>query len=184
LRELDESILAFDIARTTALAERVPEIRGGSLRYLARSPSPRAVQDDPHNQKITPRRSRVRPNSTHLRDRAPPRVGAPPGGLAEDAGRAGLLGRFMKEWINNCRVEPCHASTPGRLLGLAWTSRSGRIAESRWGIGDLSLRRSTAGPPLPADDDHPGAIEDHAHARSHRTRTPASCNAREDPATR
>src|SRR5207245_7908360 len=54
LRELDEAILAFDIARTTALADTYLKSGADRSAYLAQvAVTACKFQDDPHNQKIT-----------------------------------------------------------------------------------------------------------------------------------
>jgi len=103
LQELDEAILAFDIPRTTAVADAY--LRSGADRsaYLAAvAVTACKFQDDPHNQKITHSSFEEHEhNSTHLRDRlllAPARLLA---GWPKMPGERDCYGRFMKEWINN-----------------------------------------------------------------------------------
>src|SRR5438309_8245671 len=71
LRELDEAILAFDIARTTALADAYLKSGADRSAYLAAvAVTACKFQDDPHNQKITHSSfEEYGHNSTHLRDR-------------------------------------------------------------------------------------------------------------------
>jgi hypothetical protein len=103
LRELDEAILAFDVPRTTALANAYLE--SGADRNAYRTTvavTACKFQDDPHNQKITHSTfEEYGHNSTHLRDRlllAPVRLLA---GWPKMPGERDCYARFMKEWINN-----------------------------------------------------------------------------------
>jgi len=103
LRELDEAILAFDIARTTALADIYLKSGADRSAYLAQvAVTACKFQDDPHNQKITHSTfEEYGHNSTHLRDRlllASARLLA---GWPKMPGERDCYARFMKEWINN-----------------------------------------------------------------------------------
>jgi len=102
LAELDEAILAFDIPRTTALANAY--LRSGADRSAYTSTvaiTACKFQDDPHNQKITHSTfEEYAHNSTHLRDRlllATVRLLA---GWPKMAGERECYARFVKEWMN------------------------------------------------------------------------------------
>ena len=134
LQELDEAILAFDVPRTTAVADAY--LRSGADRRAFQSAVALTAckfQDDPHNQKITHSPSRsTADNSTHLRDRLLLAGGSTAGGLAEDAGRARLL-------------RPLHAGVDQRLAGLPRERqalvrpRGGRGAAQRTSRGPVSV---------------------------------------------
>jgi hypothetical protein len=103
LHDLDEAIVAFDVPRTTALAEAY--LRSGADRqayFEAVAVTACKFQDDPHNQKITHSTfEEYAHNSTHLRDRlllASARLLA---GWPKMPGERECYARFMKEWINN-----------------------------------------------------------------------------------
>ena len=103
LQELDEAILAFDVPRTTALANAYLKSGTDRSAYLAAvAVTACKFQDDPHNQKITHSSfEEYGHNSTHLRDRlllASPRLLA---GWPKMPGERDCYARFMKEWINN-----------------------------------------------------------------------------------
>jgi hypothetical protein len=103
LRELDEAILAFDIGRTTAVADAYLKSGADRSAYLAQvAVTACKFQDDPHNQKITHSTfEEYGHNSTHLKDRlllASARLLA---GWPKMPGERDCYGRFMKEWINN-----------------------------------------------------------------------------------
>jgi hypothetical protein len=100
LEALDEAILAFDIARATALADAY--VRSGRDRaaYQAQvALTACKFQDDPHNQKITHSSFEEHGhNSTHLRDRllvAPVRLLA---GWPKMPGERECFARWEKEW--------------------------------------------------------------------------------------
>jgi len=102
LRELDEAILAFDVARTTAVANAYLTSGADREAYLATiAVAACKFQDDPHNQKITHSSfEEYGHNSTHLKDRlllASARLLA---GWPKMPGERECYGRFMKEWIN------------------------------------------------------------------------------------
>ena len=103
LSELDEAILAFDIARTTAVADAYLKSGADRSAYLAQvAVTACKFQDDPHNQKITHSTfEEYGHNSTHLKDRlllASARLLA---GWPKMPGERDCYARFMKEWINN-----------------------------------------------------------------------------------
>ena len=93
LEELDEAILAYDVPRTTAVANAYLKSGADRRAYMtAVAVTACKFQDDPHNQKITHSTfEEYGANSTHLRDRLLLTSPAAPGRLAEDAGRARLL---------------------------------------------------------------------------------------------
>jgi hypothetical protein len=103
LEELDEAILAFDVPRTSALANAY--VQSGADRDAYRATvavTACKFQDDPHNQKITHSTFEEHGhNSTHLRDRlllASARLLA---GWPKMPGERECYARFMKEWIDN-----------------------------------------------------------------------------------
>ncbi len=103
LEELDEAILAFDIARTTAVASAYLKSGADREAYFATvAVTACKFQDDPHNQKITHSTfEEYGHNSTHLRDRlllASVRLLA---GWPKMPGERECYARFMKEWIDN-----------------------------------------------------------------------------------
>jgi len=103
LRELDEAIVAFDIARSTALANAYLKSGADRKAYQATvAVTACKFQDDPHNQKITHSTfEEYGHNSTHLKDRlllASARLLA---GWPKMPGERDCYARFVKEWINN-----------------------------------------------------------------------------------
>jgi hypothetical protein len=103
LRELDEAILAFDIARSTALANVYLKSGADRKAYQAAvAITACKFQDDPHNQKITHSTfEEYAHHSTHLKDRlllASVRLLA---GWPKMPGERDCYARFMKDWINN-----------------------------------------------------------------------------------
>lgn len=103
LEELDQAILAFDISRTTAVANAYLESGADRRAYQATvAVAACKFQDDPHNQKITHSTfEEYGHNSTHRRDRlllAAPRLLA---GWPKMPGERECYARFMKEWIHN-----------------------------------------------------------------------------------
>src|SRR5206468_5711620 len=103
LVELDEAILAYDVPRTTAVANAY--LRSGADRaaYMtAVATTACKFQDDPHNQKITHSTfEEYGHNSTHLRDRlllASVRLLA---GWPKMPGERECYARFVKDWIDN-----------------------------------------------------------------------------------
>jgi hypothetical protein len=102
LRDLDEAILSFDIARTTAIAKSYLESGADRPAYQsAVAVTACKFQDDPHNQKITHSSfEEYAHNKTHLRDRlllASARLLA---GWTKMPGERECYARFMREWIN------------------------------------------------------------------------------------
>ena len=103
LTELDEAILAYDVPRTTAIADAY--LRSGADRKAYQATVAIAAckfQDDPHNQKITHSTfEEYAHNSTHLRDRlllATVRLLA---GWPKMPGERDCYARFMTDWIKN-----------------------------------------------------------------------------------
>lgn len=103
LVELDEAILALDIARTTALAQAYLQSGADRNAYLATvAVTACKFQDDPHNQKITHSTfEEYQHNSTHLRDRLLLATARQLAGWVKMPGERECYARFMKEWINN-----------------------------------------------------------------------------------
>jgi hypothetical protein len=103
LRDQDEAIMAFDVARSTAVANAYLQ-SGADRQHLLEGIAVTACkfQDDPHNQKISHSTfEEYRQNSTHLRDRlllASVRLLA---GWPKMPGERDCYARFMREWINN-----------------------------------------------------------------------------------
>jgi hypothetical protein len=103
LRDQDEAIMAFDVPRSTAIANAYLQ-SGADRNTLLETVAVTACkfQDDPHNQKISHSTfEEYRHNSTHLRDRlllATVRLLA---GWPKMPGERDCYGRFMREWINN-----------------------------------------------------------------------------------
>lgn len=103
LEDLDQSILAFDIAKTTAIANAYLK-SGADLSAYQASVAITACkfQDDPHNQKITHSTFEEHAhNSTHLKDRlllASARLLA---GWPKMPGERECYARYMKEWMAN-----------------------------------------------------------------------------------
>jgi len=101
LQELDEAILAFDIARSTALADAYLR-SGADLRAFQAAVALTACkfQDDPHNMKITHSAFEEHAsNSTHLKDRlllAAVRLLA---GWTKMPGERDCYARFTREWM-------------------------------------------------------------------------------------
>ena len=102
LQELDEAILAYDVPRTTAIANAYLT-SGADRRAFMTAVAITACkfQDDPHNQKITHSTfEEYGANSTHLRDRlllTSPRLLA---GWPKMPGERDCYARFMREWMN------------------------------------------------------------------------------------
>ena len=103
LAELDEAILAYDVPRSTALAQAY--LKSGADRrafQAAVAVTACKFQDDPHNQKITlSAYEEYGQSSSHLRDRlllAAVRLLA---GWPKMPGERECYARFMREWINN-----------------------------------------------------------------------------------
>jgi hypothetical protein len=103
LRDQDEAIMAFDIARSTAIASAYLQSGADRARLLESiAVTACKFQDDPHNQKISHSAfEEYRQNSTHLRDRlllAGVRLLA---GWPKMPGERECYARFTREWINN-----------------------------------------------------------------------------------
>jgi hypothetical protein len=103
LEELDESILAFDVPRTCAVARAYLASGADRAAYQAAvAVTACKFQDDPHNQKITHSSfEEYQHNSTHLRDRlllASARLLA---GWPKMPGERECYARFTKEWMND-----------------------------------------------------------------------------------
>ena len=103
LRELDEAILAFDVPRTTAVANAYLESGADRNAFLAAvAVTACKFQDDPHNQKITLSAfEEYGHNATHLRERLLLAAARLLAGWPKMPGERDCYGRFMKEWINN-----------------------------------------------------------------------------------
>jgi len=101
LRELDEAIMALDIARTTALANAY--LQSGADRRAYQATVALAAcrfQDDPHNQKITISTfEEYGHNSTHLRDRLLLATARQLAGWTKMPGERDCYARFEKDWI-------------------------------------------------------------------------------------
>src|SRR5437667_4711122 len=103
LKEMEEAILAFDIARSTALANAYLKSGADRKAYQAAvAITACKFQDDPHNQKITHSSfEEYGHNSTHLKDNlllVSVRLLA---GWPKMPGERDCYARFMKDWINN-----------------------------------------------------------------------------------
>ncbi len=102
LQALDEAIMKFDIARSTAIADAY--LRSGADRaayFASVAITACKFQDDPHNQKITHSAfEEYAHNATHLRDRlllVPPRLLA---GWPKMPGERDCYARFEREWLH------------------------------------------------------------------------------------
>ncbi len=103
LKEQDEAILAFDFARSTAVANAYLQSNADRDALLATvAITACKFQDDPHNQKISHSTfEEYTHNSTHLRDRlllATVRLLA---GWPKMPGERDCYARFEREWIRN-----------------------------------------------------------------------------------
>ncbi|HEY0184392.1 MAG TPA: hypothetical protein VGC09_16395, partial [Rhodopila sp.] len=103
LRDQDEAIMAFDVARSTAITNAYLQSGADRTRLLESiAVTACKFQDDPHNQKISHSTfEEYRHNSTHLRDRlllASVRLLA---GWPKMPGERDCYARFEREWINN-----------------------------------------------------------------------------------
>jgi hypothetical protein len=99
----DESVLAFDIGHSTAVANAYLQAGGDPDRYMSTvAITACKFQDDPHNQKISHSTfEEYQHNSTHLRHRlllATVRLLA---GWPKMPGERDCYARFMKEWIHH-----------------------------------------------------------------------------------
>jgi hypothetical protein len=101
LRDLDEAILSFDIARSTAIAHAY--LQSGADRWPYQSAvavTACKFQDDPHNQKITHSSfQEYEHNSTHLRDRLLLASVRQLAGWPKMPGERDCYARFEKEWV-------------------------------------------------------------------------------------
>jgi hypothetical protein len=101
LRDLDEAILSFDIARSTATAHAYLQ-SGADRRPYQTTVAITACkfQDDPHNQKITHSAfQEYENNSTHLRDRLLLAAVRQLAGWPKMPGERDCYARFEKEWV-------------------------------------------------------------------------------------
>jgi len=101
LEELDAAILAYDVARTCAVADAY--LRSGADRRAFQSALALTAckfQDDPHNQKITHSAfEEYAHNGTHLRDRLLLAAARLLAGWPKMPGERECYARFMEEWI-------------------------------------------------------------------------------------
>jgi len=102
LEDLDQAILAFDFAKTTAIANAYLESGADLSAYQAAvALTACKFQDDPHNQKITHSSfEEYANNGTHLKDRlllASARLLA---GWPKMPGERECYARFVKDWMN------------------------------------------------------------------------------------
>ncbi len=103
LRELDDAILTFDIARSTAVAHAYLQ-SGADRRAYQTTVAVTACkfQDDPHNQKITHSSfEEYENNTTHLRDRLLLASVRQLAGWPKMPGGRDCYARFEKEWIRH-----------------------------------------------------------------------------------
>jgi hypothetical protein len=103
LGELDEAILAFDIPRSTAVADAYLRSGADRAKFMATVALVASkFQDDPHNQKITHSAfQEYENNSTHLRDRLLLAAVRQLAGWPKMPGERDCYARFMKEWIRH-----------------------------------------------------------------------------------
>jgi len=103
LVELDEAILAFDIARSTAVAHAYLQSGADRSKYMATVALVASkFQDDPHNQKITHSAfQEYEHNSTHLKDQLLLVAVRQLAGWPKMPGERDCYARFMKEWIRH-----------------------------------------------------------------------------------
>jgi hypothetical protein len=103
LVELDEAILAFDIARSTAVADAYLRSGADRKKYMATvALTASKFQDDPHNQKISHSSfQEYENNSTHLKDRLLLVAVRQLAGWPKMPGERDCYARFMKEWIRH-----------------------------------------------------------------------------------
>jgi len=101
LRDLDEAILSFDIARSTAVANAYLQSGADRRPYqTAVAITACKFQDDPHNQKITHSSfQEYEHNSTHLRDRLLLASVRQLAGWPKMPGERDCYARFEKEWV-------------------------------------------------------------------------------------
>jgi len=102
LQELDEAILAFDVPRTTAIANAYLKSGADRIAYMTTlAITACKFQDDPHNQKITHSTfEEYGVNSTHLRERLLLATARLLAGWPKMPGERECYARFMREWIN------------------------------------------------------------------------------------
>ena len=100
LAELDEAILAFDIARSTAVAHAYLATGADRRKYMATvALTACKFQDDPHNQKICHSAfQEYENNSTHLKDRLLIAAVRQLAGWPKMPGERDCFARFMKDW--------------------------------------------------------------------------------------
>jgi hypothetical protein len=103
LIELDEAILAFDIARSTALANAYLASGADRKAYMATvAIAACKFQDDPHNQKISHSAfQEYENNSTHLKDRLLLVAVRQLAGWPKMPGERDCYARFMRDWIRH-----------------------------------------------------------------------------------
>lgn len=101
LRDLDEAILSFDIARSTAIANAYLQSGADRRPYqTAVAITACKFQDDPHNQKITHSSfQEYEHNSTHLRDRLLLASVRQLAGWPKMPGERDCYARFEKAWM-------------------------------------------------------------------------------------
>ena len=101
LRDLDEAILSFDIARSTAVANAYLQSGADRRPYqTAVAITACKFQDEPHNQKITHSSfQEYEHNSTHLRDRLLLASVRQLAGWPKMPGERDCYARFEKEWV-------------------------------------------------------------------------------------
>ena len=103
LTELDAAIMAFDIARATAVAQAYLTSGADRKAYMATvALAACKFQDDPHNQKISHSTfQEYENNSTHLRDRLLLVAVRLLAGWPKMPGERDCYARFMKDWIRH-----------------------------------------------------------------------------------
>ena len=101
LRDLDQAILAFDIPRSTAVANAYLQTGADRRAYQMRvAITACKFQDDPHNQKITHSSfEEYENNTTHLRDRLLLASVRQLAGWPKMPGERDCYARFEKEWM-------------------------------------------------------------------------------------
>ena len=103
LKELDEAILAFDIARTTAVASAYLKTGADRKDYFGTvALAACKFQDDPHNQKISHSTfEEYHNNTTHLKDRLLLTSVRLLAGWPKMPGERDCYARFMSDWIKH-----------------------------------------------------------------------------------
>ena len=103
LKQLDESIMSFDIAGSTAVANAYLQSGANVKDYFSSiAVTASKFQDDPHNQKIT--HSAIQEyenNSTHLKDRLLLAAVRQLAGWPKMPGERDCYARFMSDWIKH-----------------------------------------------------------------------------------